>query len=124
MSFASFCPGTASASYPLGRESRLHPEHAKFGVFYFRIHRRGQREPQHVAGLRRVDYAVVPQPGTGVVGVTLMLVLLAGGLLEGLFLCGAPFAAFPLVLLALDLGENAGGLLATHDRNARVGPHE
>src|SRR3989475_7233835 len=54
---------------------------------------------------------------------SLILVLLADGGLEGLFLLGRPLAALGLDAVALDGGQHAGRLLAAHDRDARVGPH-
>src|SRR5690606_21587894 len=52
-----------------------------------------QAQAEHGAGVRGVDHAVVPQPGGGVVGFALLLVLLADGRLEALLLLGAPLFA-------------------------------
>ena len=48
---------------------------------------------QDGAGVARVDHAVVPEAGGGVVGVPLGLVLLAQRRLEGLLVLGAPGVA-------------------------------
>ena len=50
--------------------------------------------------MRRVDHAVVPQAGGGVVRVALVLVLLADGRLEGFFVVLAPDAALGLAKAA------------------------
>src|SRR5690606_31749272 len=60
----------------LMRFSRSHPEHAEAARFDWRVQRRGQGQGQHVAGLRRVNDTVIPQPCTGVVRVALFLVLI------------------------------------------------
>ena len=52
--------------------------------------RRREAEAEHVAGLRGVDHAVVPQARARVIRVALVFVLLADRLLERLFLFGAP----------------------------------
>src|SRR6185369_6619256 len=61
----------------LAETIRLHPEHAE--ARRLGRHAVGQRkaQPQHVACLRRLDDAVVPQPRRGIVGIALALVLLA-----------------------------------------------
>ncbi len=47
---------------------RSHPEHPEpRAIAARRMQTRRQRQPQHVARLRRVDHAVVPQAGGGVV---------------------------------------------------------
>ena len=71
--------------------------------------------PEHVARVGRLDDAVVPQPGAGVVGVALRLVLVADLLLARLDRLR--------VRLAADHRQHRRGLLAAHDRDARVGPH-
>src|SRR5690242_10877295 len=40
----------------------LHPEHAEARRWNRRVQRRRNREAEHVARLRRIDDAVVPQP--------------------------------------------------------------
>ena len=77
---------------------------------------------RHAPRVLRVDDAIVPQPRGRVVRVSLALVLLADRRLEGLLLGGRPVPACGLQLVALDGGEHARGLLAAHDRDARIGP--
>src|SRR4051812_2596731 len=67
----------------------LHPEDAVAGRFGIalrngRVGAGGEGEPEHLAGLERVDDAVVPQPRGRVVGVALLLVLRADRGLEAL----------------------------------------
>src|SRR5262249_58771336 len=88
-----------------------------------RIEPGGERKSEHGAGIGGVDDAVVPDAGAGVVGVALLLVLLADRRLEGLLVGGAPAAALGLDRLLPQQAEHAGGLLAAHDRDARVRPH-
>src|SRR5690606_22528852 len=64
-----------ACSLPPEACSRLHPEYAEAGRLDGRVERGGQGQGEHLAGLRRVDHAVVPQPRAGVVGVPLALVL-------------------------------------------------
>src|SRR6476661_9785681 len=52
----------------------LHPEDAVADVFQRGVGARGERQAEHGAGLCGVDHAVVPEPGGGVVRVTLELV--------------------------------------------------
>src|SRR5512147_2868117 len=68
----------------------LHPEHAELRVLDRRVHRGGEREAEHAAGVLRRDHAVVPQTRRGVVGMALAVVLLEDGLLERLFLLLRP----------------------------------
>src|SRR5258706_1860602 len=82
----------------------------------------GKRQAQHAARIGGVDHAVVPEPRAGVVGMALPLVLLANGILEGLFLGFRPAFALGLEAVALHGGEHRGRLLAAHHRDARVGP--
>src|SRR4051794_18532138 len=57
---------------------RLHPENAELRAFRDgRVQRRGEGEAEHVPGLRRVDDAVVPQPGSRVPGIALRFIVLA-----------------------------------------------
>src|SRR4051812_33291339 len=104
--------------------SRSHPEDAVAELAQRRVGARRQGQPQHGAGLRGVDHAVVPQAGGGVVGVALVLVLLPDRHLERLLVLGRPFLAARLEPVAPDLGEHAGRLLTAHDRDAGVGPGE
>src|SRR5471030_327131 len=102
---------------------KSHPEHAEAARFDRRVQRRGQGQGQYVAGLRRVDDAVVPQPCAGIVGVTLFFVLIEDWLLDLGFLFGAETLAATFSLLALDLHQHASGLLGTHHANPCVRPH-
>ena len=69
----------------------LHPEDAEARtVLDRRFETGGEGEAQHVAGLDRVDHAVVPQARGGVVGIALVLVFLADGGLEFLRLFLGP----------------------------------
>src|SRR5205823_4594420 len=83
-----------------------------------------QRQREHVPGLGRGDDAVVPDPGGGVVGTPLALVLLDDRALE-LALLGL---AHPLPrrgeLRLLHLRQHRGRLLAAHHADPRIGPHE
>ena len=101
-----------------------HPEYAEARVFDRGVERGRQRQAQHAARVGRGDDAVVPQARGGVVRMAFALVLLADGRLERVFLGRRPVAAARLDAVALDGGQHAGGLLAAHDRDARVGPHE
>ena len=56
---------------------RLHPEHAELRRSDRRVQTGGDAEPEHAAGIGRVDDAVVPQARGGVVGIALRFVLLA-----------------------------------------------
>jgi hypothetical protein len=61
-----------------------HPEHPKAGrLLDRRVQRRRERQPQHIARLRRVDNPVVPQPRGGVIGIAFVLIFLADRGLEG-----------------------------------------
>ena len=53
----------------------LHAEHAEVRWFDRRVEAGGKGESEHPAGVGRIDDAVVPEAGAGVVGVTLALVL-------------------------------------------------
>src|SRR3954464_11016494 len=53
----------------------LHPEDAVADVFHGSVGTGGERQAEDGARLRGVDHAVVPEPGRGVVRVTLRLVL-------------------------------------------------
>src|SRR3546814_12756797 len=54
----------------------------------------------------------------------LAVILGTDRILEGLFLVLAPAAAAGLDAIALDGGQHAGRLLATHHRDAGIRPHE
>ena len=64
----------------------LHPVDAEFDRRDGGIQRHGQPQPQHVAGLHRVEHAVVPQAGAAVIGVPLGFVLGQDGIDDRLFL--------------------------------------
>ena len=69
---------------------RLHPEHAELRPLGDRrVQRCGEGEAEHVAGLRGVDDAVVPQPRGRVPGIALRFVIVADRLLE----CSRPAPA-------------------------------
>src|SRR3546814_17522266 len=53
-----------------------------------------------------------------------LFVLIADGGFKRLFVLGAPCLAFAFEAVAPDGGEYAGGLFASHDRDARIGPDE
>ncbi len=72
---------------------------------------------------RRIEDPVVPQPGRRVVGRAFALVLLQDGLANGLLVVGGQRLPVARELVPLDRRQHAGGLLAAHDRDARVGPH-
>src|SRR6185437_12769974 len=99
-----------------------HPEHAEPRVLDGRVEGRREAQGEHAARVHRIDHAVVPEAGGGVVGMALALVLLADRRLEGLFLGGRPLPALRLDAVALHRGEDRGRLLAAHHRDARVGP--
>src|SRR5581483_4431320 len=82
------------------------------------------REREHAPGLGGIDHAVVPEPGARVIGMALLLVLRADRRLEAGFVLGAPALALGLEVVAPDLRQHRGRLLAAHHRDARIGPHE
>src|SRR6478736_4456784 len=82
-----------------------HPEDAVARLVLGRAKAHVQGESEHVAGLCRLDDAVVPQARCGVVGAPLLLVLRADGRLESCLLLGAPRPAAGLDLVAADCGE-------------------
>src|SRR6478736_8641517 len=61
-------------------------------------------QAQDGAGIGGVDDAVIPQPGGGVVGTALVLVLPADGCLEGFLVVGSPFLPGGFVLVPFDRG--------------------
>src|ERR1700741_4012704 len=102
---------------------RSHPEDAVADGFERRVAGGGQGEPEHRAGVGRVDHAVVPEPRGGVVRVALVLVLGADRVLEPLLVGRRPLVAARFELVAANGGEDGGRLLATHPGDPRVGPH-
>src|SRR5438105_2156464 len=93
-----------------------HAEDAKARLFDRRVERGGDGKAEEATRVHWIDHAVVPEARAGVVGVSLALILLADRVLERFFR-----------LLRREItahgGEHARRLLATHDRDARVGPH-
>src|SRR3954465_1135600 len=112
-------PGTFGAESP-----QSHSEDAVTQLAERRVRARREGETEHGAGLRRVDDAVVPEAGGGVVRVALVFVLVADRRLERLFLLGRPLLAAGLEPVAAHGREHAGRLLAAHDGDAGVGPGE
>src|SRR5438270_11849679 len=101
-----------------GRPPPSHPKYAELRpVRNWRVQRGGEGEAEDVARLRGVDDAVVPQPGGRVPRIALRFIIVADRLLEGFRLFGRPFVG-----VAVDGGEDAGGLLSAHDADAAVGP--
>src|SRR3954468_21822639 len=100
----------------LSTKSTSHPEYAELGFFDRRIEGGRDRKAEEAPRVRRIDHTVVPEPGAGVVGMALLLVLVADRLLELLF-------RFLRGEVALHGRKHARCRLAAHDRDARVGPH-
>src|SRR5262249_12378854 len=101
-----------------------HPEHAELHLGGRGLDRRRKGQRQHVAGLPGLDDAVVPQPRGREVGAPLLLVLVEDRLLELLLLRRRHRLPLRLELRALDLRQYRRRLLAAHDRDPAVGPHE
>src|SRR4051794_9760056 len=97
-----------------------HPEHAELGWRDRGVEGSGDAEPQRHAGVGRIDDAVVPQPGAGVIGMALVFVLGADRRLEGLLVLRAPGFALRFHAVAAHLGQHAGRLLAPHHGDAGV----
>src|ERR1700735_3646081 len=100
-----------------------HAEHAETRVLDERIHRRRQPETEHVAGLRRVDHAIVPQARAGVIRMALRFVLVADRRFERLFLFRRPRAALAFDTIATHGSQHRSGLFSTHHGDARIRPH-
>ena len=88
-------------------ELTLHAKHAETLRLDRRVERGGDRQAEYAAGVGGVDDAVVPQPRTGVIRVTLSLVLLADRRFEGFFLLGRPGLAGGFDAVTLDGGQHA-----------------
>src|SRR5690349_7880368 len=99
-----------------------HPEDAVAGFALGCAQAHVEREPQDVAGLGRVDDAVVPETRRRVVGAPLLLVLGADRRLELGLVLGAPRAAAGLDLVAADRREDGCRLRSAHDRDAGARP--
>src|SRR6185436_4941328 len=70
-----------------------------------------------------VDHAIVPQPRRCVIGAALVFILRANGGAELVFFLGRPALALGLDVIAPNLAEHHGGLLAAHHGDAGVRPH-
>src|SRR3990167_2504765 len=103
--------------------SALHAEDAETGRLDRGVEAGRQRQGKNVAGLWRVDDAVIPEAGAGIVGVALMLVLLKNWLLDLRLFLSREAQASTFGLLTLDLHQHASGLFTAHHGNARVRPH-
>src|SRR5574343_606635 len=104
----------SSISRAVNMVGSLHPEDAELGFFGRGVHRGREAKAEYPPGISRVDDAVVPQAGRGVVGVALGFVLLADRRLEGGFFLGRPGLAGGFDAVALDRGQHAGRLFAPH----------
>src|SRR5215472_736530 len=102
---------------------RLHAENAKDRLVDRTIEGCRNRKGEYLARVGGIDYAVVPQPGAGVVGVAFALVLLTYGSLECKLFIAAPAPAIRFDRIAADGGEHRRRLLPAHHRDARVRPH-
>src|SRR6266404_430013 len=98
----------------------LHPEHAEARLFKGGIERGKEAQTEHAATVRRRDDSVVPKPRAGVIRMPLLFILSADRCLEGFFLHRRPGL---LHIVLLDLGQHGRRLLATHHRDAGIGPH-
>src|SRR3954463_11200327 len=85
----------------------LHPEDAVADVFHGGVGAGGQGQAEDGAGLRGVDHAVAPEPGRGVVGVSLRRVLAPDRLPDRLFVLGRPLLAAGLEAVAADGRQHA-----------------
>ena len=83
------------------------------------VQRRRQGEAQHAAAVGGIDDPIVPKPGTGVIRMSLLVVLRPDRCLEGVFLRRVQ-SADPLRTVA----STPGRLLPAHDGDTRVRPHE
>src|SRR6202048_965553 len=115
---------TSSVEYvAVGSVMALHPEHAEPGRLDRFVQRRRDREPEHLAGVRGIDHTVIPQACAGVVRMAFAFVLLADRRLErGLFV-GAPRGSLGFQGATADCRQHSRRLFASHDRDARIGPH-
>src|SRR5580698_3190191 len=92
---------------------RLHPEKAELRARGDRlVQSRREREPKDIAGLRRIDDAVVPETCSGIVGIALRLVAGAHRLLEGRLLLRRPCFIAGLHGIPLDGREHRCRLFA------------
>src|SRR6185437_7793225 len=102
------------------------PLHTKYavalGLRLGAADREVQREAEHAPRVERIYHAVVPQASRRVVGMSLRFVLRADLLHERLLLALPGLTARPRAVAAHGC-EHLRGLLAAHDRDARVRPH-
>src|ERR1700722_12350896 len=112
-------PRLAISTVSNTRAPFLHPENAVGHRRKRRPAAGGQGQAERGAGLHRVDDAVVPEPGGGVVRVSLLFVLGPDRGLERLFVLLAPVVT---ELVPPDRGQHRRGLLAAHDRYPRARP--
>src|SRR5512132_4561211 len=77
-----------------------HPEHPEGRLLHRRVQCGGEPEAEHHARVDRIDDAVVPQAGAGVVGMSLRLVLRADGRLERLLRLRGPRQTLGLQVVA------------------------
>src|SRR6476619_4760375 len=107
--------------------SELMPSHPEDAVARRRQRcaARSRREPQaeHSAGIGRIDNAVVPEPGGGVIRRALLLVLGANRRGERLLLLARPRATAGLDAIPAYGRQNGRRLFAAHDGNPGVRPH-
>src|SRR5687768_3395373 len=82
-----------------------HPEHTELRRWDRGVEGGGNAKPEGHAGVGGIDDAVIPQPGAGVIGMALVLVLVADRRLEGLLVLRAPGLPLRLHAVAADLGE-------------------
>src|SRR5690348_824230 len=111
---------TPRASCETSTAPMSHPEDPEMGLFNGRVEARRNRHCQHAARVLRIDDAVVPQPGAGIIGMALAFVLLADCRLEAVLLRLGPGLAARAV--APHRRQHVGRLLAAHHRDARIGP--
>src|SRR5262249_28017462 len=105
------------------RRASLHAKHPELRLWNRRVEGGRQSQRQGLARPGGIEDPVVPQPGRRIVGRALALVLRDDGIADRGLLLGAERLSVARELVALDRREHAGGLLAAHDGNARVGPH-
>src|SRR4030095_68222 len=106
-----------------GDESALHSEDAKTRIRNRRVERRRQAERQRLTRLDGIEDAVIPESRGGVVGRSFAVVFFEDGIADRLLVFGRQRLAFTRGLIALARGGAPRRLIATHDRDARVGPH-
>src|SRR5262249_29448447 len=101
----------------------LHPEDTKPRFFTRCIHGRRYSERKYHARIRRIDNAIIPQPGRTVICVPLFCVFIKDRLHKFPLLVRRQGFALGFELVDFHLKQYIGRLLATHYRNPRVWPH-